>query len=282
MGTTRSHPFPYERDEFDVLVGTLDEDDLGEEDGATYGFFDKNYFYKKGFSEVLSFNFQGTDDTDIFYGGPNGDTLKGGKGIDMLHGGDGNDHIYGGADTDWLFGDGDDDHLFGEDGSDHLFGGAGNDVLVAGKGLDQLTGGSGYDRFQFAIPAAEDALFSEPDSYAGNPDQIKDFSSIDVDLIELHGWGIAPTPFQYVEGTIDFGAGYNAARTYAETLLNDDNSMQYAFVTDGVNGYLFIDAFKSNDEGPADGLYEGVEVGIVLVGLKEVYDFDFGDIVSII
>jgi Ca2+-binding RTX toxin-like protein len=277
---TPNHAFPYERDEFDVLVGTLDGDDRGDEGGATYGFYDKNDPRFDGI-DVLFFNFQGTDDTDIFYGGPNADILKGGKGIDMLHGADGNDYIYGGADTDWLFGDGDQDHIFGEDGSDHLFGGTGNDVLMGGEGADDLTGGSGYDTFRFIIPEAEDALFSVPDSYAGNPDQINDFSTFD-DIIELQGWGITPAPSQYVEGTIDFGDGYDAARTYAETLLNDDNSMLYAFVTDGVNGYLFVDAFKSNEEGPADGLFEGVEVGIVLVGLTQVSDFDFGDIVSII
>ena len=33
--------------------------------------------------------------------------------------------------------------------------------------------------------------------------------------------------------------------TYAETLLNDDTKMLYAFVTDGVDGYLFVDVFKS-------------------------------------
>ena len=48
---------------------------------------------------------------------------------------------------------------------------------------------------------------------------------------------------------------------------------------DGVDGYLFLDVFK--DPEFADGLYEGVEMGIKLVGLSKVSDFDFGDIVSI-
>ena len=130
------------------------------------------------------------------------------------------------------------------------------------------------------MPEPEYALFEVPDSYAGNPDQITDFSTFD-DVIELQGWGISPAPSQYVEGTIDYGAGYDAARTYAETLLNNDNKMLYAFVTDEVDGYLFVDAFKNGDEG-FDGLYEGVEVGIKLVGLTDVSNFDFTDIFSLV
>jgi len=52
------------------LVGTFDEDDRGDEDdGATYGFYEKNDFYEKNeFSDVLFFNFQGGDGDDEFFG----------------------------------------------------------------------------------------------------------------------------------------------------------------------------------------------------------------------
>ena len=207
------------------------------------------------------------------------DTIKGGEGSDVLWGGDGHDHIYGRAGYDFLFGDDDNDHLYGEDGGDWLDGGAGNDVLVGGEGGDWLTGGPGYDTFEFTVPDADyEALYVKPDSWVGNPDEIKDFSTFD-DQIVLLGWGITPAPSQYEEATIDYGTGYDAARTHAETLINNDNNKLYAFVTDGVDGYLFVDVFKGPEF--ADGLYEGVEMGIKLVGLTNVSDFDFGDIVSI-
>jgi Ca2+-binding RTX toxin-like protein len=208
------------------------------------------------------------------------DIIKGGEGTDVLSGGDGHDHIYGRGGYDFLFGDDDNDHLYGEDGGDWLDGGAGNDELVGGEGGDWLTGGPGYDTFQFTVPEAKYALFVKPDSWVDNPDEIMDFSTFD-DQIVLLGWGITPAPSQYEEATIDQGAGYDAARTHAETLLNNDNSMLYAFVTDGVDGYLFVDVFKGDGGEYTDGLYEGVEMGIKLAGLTNVSHFDFNDIVSI-
>ena len=112
---THNRAFPHENDEFDILVGTFDEDDRGDEDDATYGFDEK----KEG-SDVLSVHFNGTDGNDQAFGGPNDDTIKGGKGLDQLYGEGGDDWIYGGADRDWLFGGDNNDHLFGEGGLDDL------------------------------------------------------------------------------------------------------------------------------------------------------------------
>ena len=73
--------FPYENDEFDILVGTRDENDPRDEDDTTYGFDEK----KEG-SDIVSVNSTGTDGNDQTFGGPNDDTIKGGKGLDALYG----------------------------------------------------------------------------------------------------------------------------------------------------------------------------------------------------
>ena len=74
---THNRAFPYENDEFDILVGTLDENDPRDEDDTTYGFDEK----KEG-SDIVSVNSTGTDGNDQTFGGPNDDTIKGGKGLD--------------------------------------------------------------------------------------------------------------------------------------------------------------------------------------------------------
>ena len=252
---TYNSAFPYERDEFDVLVGTLDGDDRGDDDGATYGFGEKDDDYG-----VLSFNFQGTDGTDIFYGGPNGDTIKGGKGVDVLHGEGGSDHIYGGAEGDWLFGGDDNDYLFGGDGRDWLEGGAGWDTLVGGLDGDWLTGGSGHDDFQINWVN----LFNH-DSSSGQPDEIMDFSTTE-DIISLVGTGPFLVPSMYEEDTIDTGAGYQEAKKHALSLLLDTDK-QYAFVTDGVDGYLFVEVYPND-------VLDDVEIGVTLKGLNDLSDFN--------
>lgn len=276
---TYNSAFPYERDEFDVLVGTLDGDDRGDEDGATYGFDDK-----KDGGDVLSYNFDGTDGHDEFFGGSNDDTIKGGKGLDALYGEDGNDWIYGGADTDWLFGDGGEDHLFGEDGCDQLYGGddddelyggelsdwldggAGMDILVGGRDEDWLTGGSEPDRFLFVYENVFDT-----DSPSSNPDMIMDYNWKEGDIIVVEGAEQAPSFDNYEEAKID-DAGYDAAKEHAESLLlNSDKA--YAFVTDGVDGYLFVDAQSG---GPVTD--EAIEMGIILVGLTAITDFEWTNV----
>jgi serralysin len=227
---TYSRAFPYENDEFDILVGTRDEDDPRDENGTTYGFYEKN-----DFSDVLFFNFQGGDGDDEFFGGPNGDIFRGGKGIDTLYGGDGDDRIYGGGDDDYLHGNDGNDDLFGEDGSDRLWGGYNNDflsggelndwliggpdddLLVGGEGADHLTGGSGLDQFAFAM--SENYLFEGHDSNVSNPDKIWDFNQ-SYDTIVLEGWNFGAFEANYAEATIEHGAGYDAAKEHAESLLN--------------------------------------------------------------
>jgi Ca2+-binding RTX toxin-like protein len=260
MRTTRTRSFPYENDEFDIRVGSFDDDGRNDDD-------DKN----------------GLD--DIKEGiGPNDDTLKGGEGLDALYGEGGDDHIYGGGGTDWLFGNNDQDDLFGEDGSDQLYGGDGNDfldggeesdwldggtgtdILVGGPDGDWLTGGSGYDTFLFNVAGN----WYNPDSPSFNPDTILDYSSTD-DQIVLEGSELVAVPGRYVEDTIAYGAGYDAAEMHAMSLLDGDKT--YAFVTDGVDGYLFIEPWTS---------LPAIEtVGIILEGLTSTSDFEWYNVMSV-
>jgi Ca2+-binding RTX toxin-like protein len=102
--------------------------------------------------------------------------------------------------------------LDGGELSDWLDGGPGWDVLVGGGDADWLTGGSGYDDFQFVM-----GNWYNPDSPAFNPDTIMDYSTTE-DHIVLLGSQLNPVPVNYVEDTIGFGAGYDAAKMHAMSL----------------------------------------------------------------
>ena len=70
--------------------------------------------------------------------------------------------------------------------------------------------------------------------------------------------------------TIAYGAGYDAAEMDATSLLDGDKT--YAFVTDGVDGYLFIEPWTS---------LPAIEtVGIILEGLTSTSDFVWYDVMS--
>jgi Ca2+-binding RTX toxin-like protein len=269
----------YNDDYDDTLFGTAEGDTiygLGGDDVINL----EGRYLGRGVDEAY-----GGDGNDKIFGSSSRDILDGGEGLDQLYGGDGNDDIYGGEDTDWLSGDGDNDHLFGEDGCDQLYGGdgidelyggessdwldggTGWDTLVGGAGADFLTGGSGYDDFQFVI---ENNWFN-PDSAAFNPDTIMDYTTTE-DHIVLVGSDLDPILKNYEEDTIGIGAGYDAAKTHAMSLLDGDKT--YAFVTDQVDGYLFIE--------PWGGQLPAIEtVGIKLVGLTSVADFEWYDVMSI-
>ena len=250
----------------------------GYEGGATSGFEES-----RGYGG-LSFYIQGGDGNDRLSGGINGDTIKGGGGLDQIYGEEGDDHLYGGKGTDWIFGGDDKDHLFGEDGSDHLYGedgadilyggestdwldgGNGPDFLVGGQDGDWLTGGSSNDQFLFVF----DKNWYDPDSASYNPDTITDYSSVD-DTIVLEGSQLLPYIGNYIADTIEPGAGYDAALTHAMSLLSGDKT--YAFVTDEVNGYLFIEPWAE---------FPAIEtMGVVLQGLTSVSDFAWSDVLVV-
>ena len=289
MGANRNRSFPYENDEFDILVGTLDEDDTvygpggddtgdggdgpgnsqdstRDEDGATYGFEDAN---DAGFEDidVLSFNFQSGDDGGLFFVGPNNDTFKGGKGIDTFYSGGGEDHIYGGENIDWLFGEDGNDEIFGQGDGDWLFGGDHHDTLHGGEGGDHLSGGADSDDFVFTI---QKSFVQE--SPASVPDTILDFKSL-YDQITLHGSQLEPGEDTYVEVKLYYDVTYDQAKDFAMSLLEGDKT--YAFVTDGTDGFLFMEPWSSNEE--TTGLDT---VGIILEGLTTIDDFKWQDVMA--
>ena len=104
-----------------------------------------------------------------------------------------------------------------------------------------------------------------PDSPLFNPDTILDFSSPADDQIVLEGSELDALPARYVEATIAYGAGYDAAKTLCGDLTNDNKKM-YAFVTDGVDGYLFVEPCRGICQLPAIKT-----VGIILEGLTSYF-----------
>ena len=246
-----------------------------------YAFYggDSTDVIRPGDSQTRISDTLGGDGNDQIFGSNDDDIIEGGKGLDALYGEDGNDEVSGNADNDWLFGDGGNDDLFGGDGSDQPYGGAGfdnlygnegsdwldggtaDDVLSGGGDGDWLTGGSGYDTFKY--------IFVGSESSVSDPDQIMDFSAADDIIDVLEGEGALPS--NYAEDTINYGGGYNNAKVLAIALLNEgllDEGNTYAFVTDQVDGYLFID-FQQNGT---------IDAGIILSGLTSVSDFDFYNI----
>ena len=111
----------------------------------------------------------GDEGNDVLHGEAGNDHLLGGDGDDMLYGGTGNDRLEGGAGVDFLYGD---------EGDDIIFGGSGNDIITGGSGGDRLHGGAGADIFRY---------FSIDDSRVDAFDRIEDFSTRELDRIDLRG-----------------------------------------------------------------------------------------------
>ena len=77
----------------------------------------------------------------------------------------------------------------------------------------------------------------------------------------------AGTSENYIEVQLGYNVGYLDAMNWAQTHMTGND--RYAFVTDGVNGYLFGDL---NGTGT-------VETGIVLEGLTTLNAFDWWEII---
>ncbi len=93
------------------------------------------------------------------------ENLRGSSSDDVIAGLAGDDLIRGHAGNDWLFGDDGNDTLIGDDGDDTLYGGHGEDTLFGGNGADVF-------------------LFDQK-TLGGGPDEIKDFSAANGDVIQL-------------------------------------------------------------------------------------------------
>jgi Ca2+-binding RTX toxin-like protein len=223
----------------------------------------------------------GGEGKDSLYGHDGNDSLKGGGGDDKLHGGDDNDFLNGEDGADKLYGEDGNDHLYGGDSFDDLYGGEGNDTLIGGdgsgfdgedyleggEGIDVLTGGTGGDTFAFKTWTwtYDDVItMFYTDSPASAPDHITDFTrSGPFDEIDMPTAGTATN---YIETTLGYNAGYLAAKDWADTYLPSGPGFAYAFVTDGVNGYLFGADWVGGTASAA--------TGIVLEGLTSLDDFD--------
>ena len=91
------------------------------------------------------FDFEGTDDDDVFQGTGVTDRVEGRDGNDFATTGEGDDVLRGGSGDDLLDGGVGDDVMDGGDGNDILYGREGNDVLIGGAGNNSLQGGEGDD-----------------------------------------------------------------------------------------------------------------------------------------
>jgi hypothetical protein len=172
-----------------------------------------------------------------------------------------------------LFGTFGDDTINGFGGSDDLFGGAGRDRINGGSGDDDITGGRGFDTLTGGT-GRDDFIFNRGDSgpsFSG-ADIITDFNSRDDDIVFNGNSPAGNFNFNYHEESFFSTGGSGSAQTYnqALSLAQQDigGNTQYAFYTDGRNGYLFADLDHNGT----------VDTGIELRGLTSVNQFSATDI----
>lgn len=179
------------------------------------------------------------------------DTIVSGAGNDWIYGGGGNDFILGGAGSDVIYGDmpngnaRGDDVIFGGDGNDSIYGGAGNDVIYGGRDVDYMYGGSGADTFKFnAVDtglhyADADVIYDFKPSFdrgfPGAGDTIN-FVTVDSGTSRNFGHTSIDTSHEYT-----YAAEYEHALKAANATEASNSNLKYVFVTDGQDGWLFVD-----------------------------------------
>jgi hypothetical protein len=201
----------------------------------------------------------GDSGNDTLIGGCYTDHMKGGDDHDQLFGMGGNDRLEGGEGSDNLFGDVGGDLLFGGAGFDWLEGGFGLDILDGGADKDWLTGHWDPDIFRFGMTNGVS------DTKVDNPDELLDFWSNE-DWVDLPMSG---TEKNYTEMMIGYGAGYDIAKGFADTLIGTDTGFRYAYIADGIDGFLF---------GDFDGTGT-VDSGIIIDWNVSLSDFDYTHII---
>ena len=178
-----------------------------------------------------------------------------------IDGNAGNNTRTGGDEDDTIRGFGGHDHLFGGRGHDIINGGSGNDSIEGGRGFDDLTGGSGRDDFRF--------FQGDSGPSFGGADIIRDFNTNDDKITFVGGLSPKGSEDNYVEFNIrgtgshenDHVNHYNFALDLARHDIG--GNVQFAFYTDGKDGFLFADM---NHNGVVD-------TGIELKGLASLNDF---------
>jgi Ca2+-binding RTX toxin-like protein len=200
----------------------------------------------------------GHEGNDLVCGNEGDDIVVGGQGDDTAVGGQGNDVVFGNLGNDMLLGNLGNDALYGGQGDDTIYGGQGDDYIVGGAGNDLLVGGLGNDTFAFNegdtnyVPAT------------GTGDTIADFATGQdkIDFLQ----GPAGTATNFVATSIG-SAAFATIEAAAKALIG--GNVQYVFVADGADGFLFAD---ENHDGAIDDVVKLAGVGAA-AGLK------FSDIV---
>lgn len=272
-----------------VFFGTDGDDTiLGTTGNDTILAFSENDFIEAGAGRDVVYAGKGDD---IISGGDGDDTILaydrdaeivGAWGNDKVDGGSGNDtlnykfttsnvYLSGGADDDLVIAGAGDDRLKGDDGNDRLEGnagadqldgGTGNDVLYGGDlSADVLTGGKGADTFVFGMEAIHQTL---PDGWTSHTyffDRVTDFNGKDGDRVDF---AIAGTASNYAERSITLSPFISAFRQLDAAANNMiDGEHQFAFITDGHDGYLFADI----------NLDKQWDTRVTLQGMASVEDF---------
>lgn len=197
----------------------------------------------------------GQGDDDIIYSGSGDDNSYGGLGNDLVYGDDGNDRVYGDEGDDAVHGDAGNDLVSGGTGVDSVYGDSGDDWVGGGfdEDGDYLSGGDGSDQFWFQ-PGALSLTYA---------DTVTDYNRFE-DYIDA---AISGSDGGYREGRVSYNAGWDAARSKAVSMIDAEH--MYAFVTDGVDGYLFADT-------DGNGL---VDSGMEIKGLTSTSHFTYTDII---
>jgi Ca2+-binding RTX toxin-like protein len=224
--------------------------------------------------DFVIFGFAGDD--RIFSGSGN-DALIGGDDEDQLRGGAGNDELWGGRGPDelatdpeyagdWLLGEEGNDRLFGGADKDFLDGGRGDDVLIGGRGADVMRGDEGNDTFLFNHNWREGNEPSISDSMPGlqSMDHIEDFIS-GKDMLLFTGHAAGEDGVNY--GEMDVSGDFSTVLSAAAGIIG--GGATYAFVADGLNGFLFVDM-------NGDSV---VDLGVMLASLRNTSMFAASDIV---
>ena len=165
---------------------------------------------------------------DLLFGNGGDDTVAAGGGADSVVGGFGRDILLGNQGNDLILGNQGDDTLYGGQGADALVGGMGNDVLYGNEGDDVLYGNEGLNTFVFAP--------GDTDFKAGQStgDAVMDFITGLNRIDFTSGPAGTTTNFGSTSTTSTDFASIQAA---AQTLISGGDT--YAFVSDGVDGFLF-------------------------------------------
>lgn len=243
----------------------------GDSTAASYRAWGNDWVYGEGNNDYIYYY---TTSSDVVLFG-DGAGISWDDGNDYILSGSGYDRIYGGGGNDTLDGGSGNDYIYGEDlsssgtGDDSLFGNYGNDTLIGGHGVDRLSGGPGVD-FLYGGADVDYFIFNPGDTGSTYQlaDEIMDFNR-SYDWIDMPLRGTASN---FVAGTFT-STGYTDAQIFNEayhaTLSMGSLYTKYAFVTDGTDGYLFVDGDGSGT----------ATTGIILRGLDSVTDLRYSDII---